>query len=44
MNCERSKRGSLLSPGPLGMPFDAFIWLQKAESSRRGIEALKNCE
>ena len=43
MNCERSKRGSPLSPGPLGMPFDAFIWLQKAES-RRGIEALKNCE
>lgn len=44
MNCERSERSSPLSPGPLGMPFDAFIWLQKAESLRRGIEALKNCE
>lgn len=44
MNWERSERGSPLSPSPLGMPFDVFIWLQKAESSRRGIEALKNCE
>ena len=44
MNCEWSERSSPLSPGPLGMPSDAFIWLQKAESLRRGIEALKNCE